>query len=94
MFWRPMAFIIPLGCLAHPGRGRSGHGLGREALHDDPAQAVQVDQMCELDSIAKSAAGGNNGIFETNGTDADSEVNPRGPFGDACRLGRTHCGKV
>jgi hypothetical protein len=25
------------------------------------------------------------------GSDSDSEVNPRGPLGEACRLGRTHC---
>jgi len=44
----------------------------------------------ELDSVPKCAAGCNDGVFEAKTTDTDSEVNPRWPFSDACRLGRTH----
>ena len=85
-----MALTIPLGVSRHSRRRRTGHGLDRETLDDDPAEAVQINEVRELDAVAECAAGSNNGVFEGNGTDGDSEVNPRGPFGDACRLGRTH----
>ena len=67
--------------LAHPGRGRPGHGLDREALYDDPAQPIQIYEVRKLDAVPKRAAGGNNRIFEMKGADSDSEVNPRWPLG-------------
>jgi len=63
----------------HAGWRRSRHRLERQALDDDSAEAIQIDEVRELDSITKSAAGGNYGVFEGKGTDSDSEVYPRGP---------------
>src|ERR1039458_8863016 len=76
--------------VAHPRSRRAGHWLSREALDHNSAQAVQIDEVRELDSIAECSARRNNWIFEMNAADADSEVNPRGCSGDTCPLGRTH----
>src|ERR1017187_177935 len=62
--------------VAHPRGRRASHRLSREALDHDAAQAVQIDEVRELDSIAECSARRNNWIFETNTADADSEVNP------------------
>ncbi len=78
MFWRPMALTMPLAGLADAGGGGSGHWLEGEALYDDAAEAVQVDEVGELDAVAEGAAGSNDRVLESNGTDADAEVNPRG----------------
>jgi hypothetical protein len=80
----------PAGRLTHPGSGRSSHRLDRKPLYDDSSQAVQVNKVGKLQPVAKSAAGSNYGVFQTNSSDANSEVNPRGRFGSACRLWRAH----
>ncbi len=56
-------------------------GWSRKALDDNPAQSIEIDHMGELDPIAKSAAGSDDGILERQGTDFNPEVNPRGPGG-------------
>jgi hypothetical protein len=78
------------GCLADTRSRRSGHGLRGESFDNDSAEAAQIYEGSEFDAIPKGTAGGNHGIFEREGTYADSEVNSRGPFVNACRLGRTH----
>lgn len=78
------------GRFAHPRGGCPGHGLERQPLDHDSTQPVQIHQVGELDAVTKGATGRNNGIFEAKGPYVNSEVNRRGPFGDAYRLGRTH----
>ena len=65
MFCRPMALTIPLGVSHMRGAGAPAMG-SRKALHDDSAEPVQVHQVGELDPVAKSAAGRNDGVFERN----------------------------
>ena len=78
------------GCLADTRRRRAGHGLRGESFDDDSAKAAQIDEGSEFDAVSKGTAGGNYGIFERERAYADSEVNSRGPFVNAYRLGRTH----
>jgi len=75
---------------AHSRRRSALHRLERESLDRNSAQAIQIDDLRKLDAVSERPACGNNWIFEVKGTDADSEVNPRGPFHDPRRLGRTH----
>ena len=86
--------ILQADCVNHPasgltdsGSGCAGHRFPRKALHDQPAETVQVDEVRELNSVSERTASGNDGISKVDGTDADSEVDPRGPDTDACRLG-------
>jgi hypothetical protein len=65
--------------VANPRGGRTRHRLGRQSLHHDPAETIQVYEVCEFNAIAKSATRGNYGVFEGKGTDVDAEVNFPGP---------------
>ena len=76
--------------LAQSWGGGSVHWFQREPFDHDPTQALQLHEVREFDAVTECATGGNDGILKMKGTDPDSEVNPRGPFGNACRLGRTH----
>ena len=64
--------------------------MKREALHDDPAQPIQIHELDELDAVAERATCCDDWVFKMGTTDADSEINPRGCLRDACPLGRTH----
>jgi len=75
---------------ADAGCRRSCHGLRGESFYDDSAEAIQIYEGSKLDAVSESTAGSDDRIFETEGAYADSEVNSRGPFVNACRLGRTH----
>ena len=94
MFCSPIALTMPLGVSHMRGAGVAGHGLRGKSFHHDTAQAIQIDELGEFDAVAEGPARGNDWIFEMDTADADSEVNPRGLFGDACPLWRTHCRRV
>jgi pyrimidine operon attenuation protein/uracil phosphoribosyltransferase len=73
--------------LAKARSGRAFHGFDGEAFDGDSAESVQIHQMGELDSVAKGAAGGDDGVEKKECTDTDAEVNVRGPPGAS---GRAH----
>ncbi len=93
---QPDGIHHPAGGLAHSRGGVSGHWLSGKSFYHDSAQAVQVDEVGELDAVAKGAAGGNDGVFEGNRANGNPEVNcPRagGPFG-LSRRRQTHRERV
>jgi hypothetical protein len=53
--------------------------LGGEAFYDDPAEAVQLGNVGELDSVSKRTAGGDNGVFKGDAANANPKVNFSGP---------------
>ena len=69
----------PGGGFAKPGAGGAIHGARRKPLYDQTAQAIQVHESCELDPIPKGAAGSDDGIRKTKGSEVDGQVNPAGP---------------
>lgn len=63
------------------------HGLEGEALGDDAAETVQVDNVGELDAVTKGARGGDDRVAEGEFADVDGEVN-------SVRGGRVRRGRV
>ena len=44
-------------------------GCSGKPFDDDAAQAVQINEVGELDAIAKGAAGGDDGVLESDRAD-------------------------
>src|ERR1700680_387551 len=61
-------------CPVKPRRRIPRHGLFRQTLDYESAELVEVDYILELDPVAKSAAGGNHGVFELNAGEANGQV--------------------
>ena len=63
------------GGLAEAGPGGAFYGLSGEALGDQSAEAVEVDQRGEFEAVTKGAAGGNDGITKPESADGYAQVN-------------------
>jgi hypothetical protein len=63
------------GSLAKPGRRGAVHGFAGEAFNDDTAEAIEVNQVCKLDAIAKRPAGCENGIPQAHRADMHGQIN-------------------
>ena len=55
----------------------SRHGLGRESLHHETAELVEVDHILELDAIAERPAGGDDWILQLNAGNTDGKIGER-----------------
>src|SRR5580692_883160 len=62
------------GGLVKARRGIAGHGLFRKSLHHEAAELVQVDDVFELDAVAKRATGGDYRVLELNAGEAHAKV--------------------
>jgi len=71
------------GSFAETGSGGAFDGFEGEALGDEAAEAVEVDEMSEFEAVAEGAATGEDRISEAQGANLDGEVNT---------VGGSHCG--
>ncbi len=62
------------GCLDDAGRGVAGHGSAGEILGDEGADAVEGEDVLELDAVAEGAAGGDDGGYEVDAGEVDAHV--------------------
>jgi hypothetical protein len=51
--------------LAKAGRRSASEGLTGEAFYDETPETVQIDKVGKLNAVAEGAAGGEDGVAET-----------------------------
>jgi hypothetical protein len=62
------------GGFTEPRWRRTFDGFPGQALYDEAAETVQINEMGELDAVAEGSAGGENGIPQAQGANLYAEI--------------------
>src|SRR5580698_2604445 len=62
------------GGLIQAGRGIASHGFFGQSLNHEAAELAEMDDVLELDAVAESSAGGDDGILELDAAEIHTQV--------------------